>query len=232
MWSGVASSADGTKMVAVDVTGDIFTSSDSGADWQWRFSQTGFYWASVASSADGTKLVAALGDGGIYRSTDSGVSWAPTQAPNRYWSGVASSADGTQIVATSYGQDYVSSDYGPIYTWTNSSASWMSNYMTGSGDWASVAMSADGHGMAATQFGGWVYTAQTAPTPLLSLAASAGNLDISWLIPSIPLALQQSPDLVSWTNVTKLPTLDLTNLLNHVCFAASNTASFFRLTAP
>jgi photosystem II stability/assembly factor-like uncharacterized protein len=57
----VASSADGTKLVAVALTGYIYTSADSGATW----TQTGAQelWNSVASSADGTKLVAvAYGD--------------------------------------------------------------------------------------------------------------------------------------------------------------------------
>lgn len=123
-------------------------------------------------------------------------------------------------------------DYGPIYTSTNSGASWVSNYMTGYDAWASVAMSADGHAMAATQYGGWVYTTQTAPAPRLNLLASPGNVDISWLIPSVPLALQQSPDLLSWTKVTNLPALNLTNLQDCISLAASNTAGFFRLAAP
>jgi len=69
----VASSADGTKLVAVaGFSGHIFTSSDSGATW----TQTGTPqdWMSVASSANGTKLVA-VGESGISTSSDSGVTW-------------------------------------------------------------------------------------------------------------------------------------------------------------
>jgi hypothetical protein len=90
----VASSADGTKLVAVStnldpatlklVGGNIYTSSDSGAIW----TQTGTtqHWNSVASSSDGTKLVAVSGDllfplkivgGYIYTSSDSGATWTP-----------------------------------------------------------------------------------------------------------------------------------------------------------
>jgi hypothetical protein len=64
----VASSADGTKLVAVANLfpdgGYIYTSADSGATW----TQTGTQqdWSSVASSADGTKLVAVANAGYIY----------------------------------------------------------------------------------------------------------------------------------------------------------------------
>ena len=51
----MASSADGTKLVAVD--DHVCTSADSGATW----TRTGgdHSWNAVASSADGTKLVGA-----------------------------------------------------------------------------------------------------------------------------------------------------------------------------
>ena len=71
-WSSVASSADGTRVVAAiggffssPITGPIYTSSDSGTNWTVGDSPTD-YWASVASSADGCKLVAAVNGGGIY----------------------------------------------------------------------------------------------------------------------------------------------------------------------
>ena len=55
-WQAIASSADGTKLVACVVNGQIYTSSDSGVTWNARASNQGWY--SVASSADGTKLAA------------------------------------------------------------------------------------------------------------------------------------------------------------------------------
>ena len=87
-WKAVASSADGTKLVAVDwygtgSGGQIYTSTDSGATWTPRESNRNWY--SVASSADGNKLVAGVRNGGaIYTSTDSGVSWIP-RASNPMW---------------------------------------------------------------------------------------------------------------------------------------------------
>ena len=76
-WLSVASSADGTKLVAAATFRNIYTSADSGATWTQR-TQQGLW--SVASSADGTKLVAAgidIQSGGafIYTSSDSGATW-------------------------------------------------------------------------------------------------------------------------------------------------------------
>ena len=69
----VASSADGTKLVAVVGNDYIYTSTDSGAHW----TQAGMSnnWTSVASSTDGSKLVALTSAGGIYTSTNFGVTW-------------------------------------------------------------------------------------------------------------------------------------------------------------
>ena len=62
-WQAVASSADGTTLVAVAyytngvVPGDIYTSTDGGTNW----TQTGFVhenWVAVAASMDGTHFVA------------------------------------------------------------------------------------------------------------------------------------------------------------------------------
>jgi ligand-binding sensor protein len=69
--SSVASSADGTKLVAVVYGGQIYTSTDSGVTWTPQASNRN--WFGVASSADGTKLVAVVDGGQIYTSTDSGV---------------------------------------------------------------------------------------------------------------------------------------------------------------
>lgn len=58
-WNAIASSDDGTKVVAVVAGGDIFTSTDSGATWTERKGAGARYWYSVTSSADGLKLAAA-----------------------------------------------------------------------------------------------------------------------------------------------------------------------------
>ena len=63
-WSAIASSADGTKLVATIYSGNIYTSTNSGANWLLHNSNpitSPMAWSSVASSADGTKLVATVG---------------------------------------------------------------------------------------------------------------------------------------------------------------------------
>jgi hypothetical protein len=51
-WTSVASSADGTKIVAGEMSGYLYTSTDSGLTWHVR-GNTG-QWVSIASSVDGT----------------------------------------------------------------------------------------------------------------------------------------------------------------------------------
>src|SRR5205085_1087166 len=54
----VASSSDGTRLVAGNDNGEIYTSSNSGATWQLALSVPDLEWAAVTSSADGYKLAA------------------------------------------------------------------------------------------------------------------------------------------------------------------------------
>src|SRR5579859_2303234 len=63
-WTAIASSADGSKLVAVAYTdvadnlGPIYTSTNSGATWN-PTSAPHQFWTTVTSSADGEKLAAA-----------------------------------------------------------------------------------------------------------------------------------------------------------------------------
>lgn len=70
-FSCIASSADGTKLVAsagvYASTGPIYTSTDSGNTWTSN-NAPNQVWTSVASSADGNKLVAVAFNGGIWTS--------------------------------------------------------------------------------------------------------------------------------------------------------------------
>ena len=157
VWSAVASSADGTKLVATVKGGQIYTSTDSGVTWAPQ--DSGRNWSSVASSADGTKLVAGVGDnassaGYIYTSVNSGVgSWSQHDS-TRQWVSVASSADGTKLVAAVYG---TASAGGPgAYISNNSGAGW-SHTLTVS-FCSSVASSADGTKLVAAVYGGQIWT--------------------------------------------------------------------------
>jgi hypothetical protein len=76
-------------------------------------------------------------------------------------------------------------------------------------------------------YAGPIFTTQSTPAPVLSL--SAADDVISWIIPSLDFTLQESPDLVSWTDVTNAPVLNLTNLQNQVILPPPDGDSFFRL---
>jgi len=144
-WSCVASSADGTKLVAAVDGGLVYISTNSGGAWVETTSGAD-NWAALACSADGTKLLAAsalryLGDTGmVYRSTDSGATWMPTGFGQDNWHGVASSADGSTLAAAG----------GLCKVSTNSGANW--SYLVGailtSSSFPLVASSSDGTIMA------------------------------------------------------------------------------------
>jgi hypothetical protein len=72
-WQSVASSADGSRLAAVAMSGYgyIYTSTDSGVTWTVQPDAGRRGWYSVASSADGTRLVAVVNGGQIYTSTSS-----------------------------------------------------------------------------------------------------------------------------------------------------------------
>lgn len=145
-WSGVASSADGSRLVAVVRGGTIYTSADSGGSWSSPSGMSTYLWSSVASSSSGAKLVAVEGNGWILTSTDYGASWtqrtnvAPVQLTS-----VASSLDGTRLIATGNG--------GQIYVSTDSGATWTSQVSPAAAQLTSVASSSDG-GRLATTVGG------------------------------------------------------------------------------
>ncbi len=153
-WQSIASSADGTKLVAVAYGGKIYTSTDSGANWTARDSSRN--WNSVASSADGTKLVAVENNGYINTSTDSGQTWTARMSDTpRMWNSVASSADGAKLVALECGS-LKTNTAGYIYTSTDSGANWTAR--DSSVVWNSVASSADGSKLVAVENNGYIYT--------------------------------------------------------------------------
>ena len=147
-WQCLASSADGTKLVAGVNGGQIYTSADSGVTWTARDSSRP--WQCVASSADGSKLIAGSYPGQLYTSTDSGVTWLP-QETSRSWFSVASSADGSKLVAADS-----SLDGGQIYTSTDSGVTWTPRENVRA--WLAVASSADGTKLVAGVDGGQIYT--------------------------------------------------------------------------
>jgi hypothetical protein len=148
-WIAVASSADGSRLLAADVGGRLYTSADSGITWTPHESNR--LWIAVSSSADGKKLAAAAMAGQIYISNDAGATWTP-RATAGYWRSIASSADGTTLVAATsmFNGMTIQCLKGFIYVSTDSGVTWTPRYQAG--NWFSVATSADGRKMVAAQY--------------------------------------------------------------------------------
>jgi hypothetical protein len=236
----VASSADGTKLVAAANEGYIFTSTNSGATWQSAGFSLGGFSYSVASSADGSKLVTG-GGSLIFTSTNSGATWISNSVPGVdyiQWQSFASSADGNKLVAVASSTVVSAGGAGNIYISTNSGTTW-TRADAPVRSWSCVASSADGSklvgsaypGRLLVYFGG-IYTSQTTPAPSINLTPTNSNLTLSWIVPSTAFVLQQSSDLGSWTDMTNTPVLNLTNLQNEVILSPTGSSIFYRLKTP
>jgi hypothetical protein len=100
-WTSIASSADGSKLVAVGVE-VIYTSDDYGVTWQSQPNPAQQYeWISVASSTNGARLLLGgeIENDPLYSSFDSGMTWVTNNVPSLEWQAVASSADGVKLAA-------------------------------------------------------------------------------------------------------------------------------------
>jgi len=149
-WDCVASSADGSHLVAGD-KGGIYTSTDFGTNWTQQTSAPSDSWTCVVSSSDGKHLAAVAWDDGIYTSTDFGTNW--TKQPNAPsdWSWIASSSDGSHLVAMVNG--------GGVYTSINFGTNWTKQPNAPSDLWYSVASSSDGsHLVAVVEEASGIYT--------------------------------------------------------------------------
>ena len=162
-WWSIASSADGTKLIAATAWGEaceIYISTNSGRAWVLNYFMP-VADACVDSSADGTVL-AALGAAGVSGqtngfciSTNSGTSWrcVPNVA-NSWWSSVAISVDGRKLVALGGIPEEIitSTNFGT--TWINQARAPVLGSQSG---WV-VASSADGTKLIAAQSnGGMIY---------------------------------------------------------------------------
>jgi len=199
-WTAIASSADGTKLVAVanngggswasTNSGGIWVSTNSGGTWT-QTSAPGSGWVRVASSADGSKLAASgkpqlSSTGSFYTSTNAGVTWISNNVPVAVASGdsLVSSADGCKLaVLSQQSPPFI----GPLFlTSTNSGANWMTNNLPG-GIWRSVALSADGTRLIvaglgiclSTNFGGNWTSTNSLSSEAVSIASSAEGAELA-----------------------------------------------------
>lgn len=162
-WKHVASSSNGTILLASELSGDLWYSTDSGANWTDVTSVGAGSWTGVDMSDDGTVMVAIANTGGgkvgFWKSTDTGANWTnPSGLGSLTPNAIACSSDCSKIVVGMYGNN--------IYTSTDTGANWTNR--TGSSGcassgigcfWTSVTSSADGTKLAGTiAFGGNVFT--------------------------------------------------------------------------
>jgi hypothetical protein len=152
-WTSVASSSDGTNLVAASLGaygGGIYTSTDSGVTWI-RCNTPANSWVTVVSSADGVRLAAvAEGSGNgfytypMYTSTNSGATWnLSTSFVNI--SCLAASADLSKLVVATAGADLTGGGHNPIYISADFGASWVTTFSVSlPNDWYSVSCSSNG----------------------------------------------------------------------------------------
>jgi hypothetical protein len=167
-FASVASSADGTKLIAAGSYGLIYLSPDSGATWIPQTNAPFAYWQSVASSADGTMLFGVTywpqySAPGIYASWDSGGTWTQTSAPYIYWLSIASSADGIKLAAIGFSDGNVTPNAGSfIYTSPDSGGTWIQTSAPTNLGWNAIASSSDGTKLVAVGspdgYLGYIYT--------------------------------------------------------------------------
>ena len=143
-WTSIASSADGTRLVAGNGTG-IWISTNSGNSWT-QTTAPASSWVSVASSADGSQLAAVASRafaGPLVLSTNAGLTWLTNNIGNQVWASIVSSGDGKTLVATvKNGPIYCSADSG--VTWSQGMVSNSTGGATFTAPWQSLAASADG----------------------------------------------------------------------------------------
>jgi hypothetical protein len=171
----------------------------------------------------------------IFLSSDWGATWRQAGSMTNLLSNfsAACSADGaTLAVAESpFSQDNITL----LLLSTNSGAVW-STQIVESTNLCSVVSSVDGSRLAAAlghTF--WpapsMYVRQTSPVPLLKVLSGPRGLELSWLLPSEPFVLEESPDLIKWSHVDVTPRLNYTNLHSVANLPTPVGPKFYRLVS-
>lgn len=146
-WASIASSVDGTHLIAAADVDGVYASTNSGANWFSNAVPGASRWDSVAITPDGTRMVAAAGyitSGPICLSTNSGSTWTQTGAPIGQWASVATSADGSVLLAGTFG--------GMAYVSTDSGMTWTPQTNLPAGRWTFAAETPDGNTLIAAAY--------------------------------------------------------------------------------
>ena len=145
-WTGVASDSTGKLLAAVGLNICIYTSIDSGNNWEPSISDA-LQWVAVASNSKGTYYAAVARNSYIYTSADSGFYWTRCSKacfPSGIngggvmdWTDISSSSTGQYLAATvNNGQVFLSEDFGVEFFVSQQSAitTWVAIELNGDGD--------------------------------------------------------------------------------------------------
>ena len=184
-WADVAMSGSGQRILVVGQSRSsgptAKMSNDFGATWS-TLTTSCSVWQGAAMSTDGTHIVIGCGNGGtVAISSDAGSTWSYFNPPVNWASWVAMSSDGTKI-AVATGQSG-GNRAGPIYTSTDSGATFTTQYGSGNHYWNNIAISDDGTRLAASSYDAGLYTSSDSgvtwtqrtgtPTGATAMSASA-----------------------------------------------------------
>ena len=167
----MASSSDGTYLIAGVFDGHLLYSSDGGTSWSTSNAPT-IAWYGVASRGDGRVAIAQVySNGGLYISSDFGATWSLiSSAPQLSWNGISSSADGSTWIASSNQPNaiYRSVDGGLHWSILSSAPS--------PGYWSGVSCNSDCSVIYASDGGGRIYKSTDSAASWFALPVSS----LSW----------------------------------------------------
>jgi hypothetical protein len=177
-WRSVASSPDGSMLVAGRFGGTMHISRDYGVTWTAATGAGSGNWYAINIIGDGKDIFAASYTGNLQISHDYGVTWTKltngipgtvgtTPAPGTgHWYAIGSDQSGRKLIAGKYGgYSYISNDYG--VTWTENTAAGIKN-------WTRFGVSADGSKVVATN----LYNAGSPTTT--GRVVTSDNFGASW----------------------------------------------------
>ena len=145
-WFSVATSSDGSTIIAGTSDGSIQISHDSGLTWDAELARRfGAAFEAVTVSSNGMNMAVASQDGDIWTSADSGSTWTDRiLSGSNHWFALAASSDGSRLVAgTDFGTLIESLDFG---------ATWSEISIPGEHGWFDIAMSSDGQKIIASDY--------------------------------------------------------------------------------
>ncbi|MDB5745005.1 MAG: hypothetical protein JWR68_3320 [Polaromonas sp.] len=189
-WRGVASSADGSVMVAVGEEGDgqIFVSTTAGRTWTPRAVSIGGTtlfngWYRVAVSGDGNTIaIAGRFNSGMYISRDRGLTWSQAATPVGDYTAISMSPDG-QVIGATITNGVNNPTTGSVQLSRDGGATFAPVAMPGTQtNWRAIAMSADANKFIVaagtfTQLAGQLYTSLGNRTSFGSGSIGGGQND-------------------------------------------------------